>query len=278
MTLARAVGVDPSGPEGQGVLNMLRGAGGTLTLAGADGEAIAAWIAAARGAGFARVVAAPGPAGLAAEDLARLKTAGFDGLRVHLYAAESAGHDYHAGSEGSFRATTAMLRAARTVPLPVTVTTPLTRSNTRVLAAMPLLLADVGARAWQIEVVAEGRPDGYGAVAPRLAVAVPYALQAMVAAERAGLMAAIAGAPLCLLGPLRERAVPGPARAFADGCSDCASRANCAGVDPEYLRRFGPGELAPVRGGEAEVGAAQRLQDMFSGPCLEVSEGACWPI
>ncbi|MCY0986100.1 hypothetical protein OV203_03105 [Nannocystis sp. ILAH1] len=260
---------------------MLRGTGGALTLAGAC-EAIAAWSAAARAAGFARVLAAPGPAGLTAEDVAALKAAGVDGLRVRLYAAEAAAHDWHAGREGSFRAASATLRAARTARLPVTVTTPLTRSNTRVLAAVPGLVADVGALGWQVSVVAAGRPQGHGAVAPRLAVAVPYALQALVAAERAGLLAAIAGAPLCLLGPLRDRAVPSPAQAFAAGCSECGLRASCPGVDAEYLRRFDAGELAPARSGEASAAGgglrAQRLRDMFSGPWLEVSEAACWPI
>ncbi|MFY0530798.1 hypothetical protein [Nannocystis pusilla] len=39
---------------------MLRGTGEALTLVGAC-EAMAAWAAAARAAGFARVLAAPGP-------------------------------------------------------------------------------------------------------------------------------------------------------------------------------------------------------------------------
>ncbi|PCC66710.1 hypothetical protein SAMN02745121_00560 [Nannocystis exedens] len=278
----KAPGVEPSGPEGQGLLNMLRGTGATLTLAGAGREAIAAWAAAARAAGFARVLAAPGPGGLTAEELAALQAAGIDGLRVRVYAAEAAAHDYHAGREGSFRATSGTLRAARTARLPVTVTTPLTRSNLRVLAAVPGLLVDAGALGWQVAVVAEVHAPGLGAVAPRLAVALPYALQAIVAAERAGLGAAIAGAPLCLLGPLRDRAVPSPALAFAEGCGDCGLRTRCPGVDGGYLRRFGPGELVPPRPGDARAGAggprAKRLQDMFSGPWLEVSEGACWPI
>lgn len=276
----KAAHVDPTSPEGQGVLARLRGTGEALTLAGAFGE-MAAWAAAARAAGFARVLAAPGPAGLTGEELAALKAAGLDGLRVRLYAAEAAAHDWHAGREGSFRAATATLRAARTARLPVTVTTPLTRSNTRVLAAVPGMVADVGALGWQVSVVAEARPQGHGAVAPRLAVGVPYALQALVVAERAGLLAAIAGAPLCLLGPLRDRAVPSPTLAFAAGCSECGLRARCPGVDGEYLRRLGAGELMPARPDEASAAGgsrAKRLRDMFSGPWLEVSEAACWPI
>ncbi|WP_434415281.1 hypothetical protein [Nannocystis pusilla] len=274
------VHVEPSSPEGQGVLARLRGTGRALTVAGAFDE-MAVWTAAARAAGFVRVLAAPGPAGLTGEEVAALKAAGLDGLRVRLYAAEAAAHDWHAGREGSFRATTATLRAARTARVPVTVTTPLTRSNTRVLAAVPGLVADVGALGWQVSVVAEGRPQEHGAVAPRLAVAVPYALQALVAAERAGLLAALAGAPLCLLGPLRDRALPSPTLAFAESCRECGLRASCPGVDAEYLRRLGAGELAPARPGEASAAGgprAQRLRDMFSGPWLEVSEAACWPI
>ncbi|MFY0530799.1 hypothetical protein [Nannocystis pusilla] len=177
--------------------------------------------------------------------MAALKAAGVDGLRVRLYAAEAAAHDWHAGREGSFRATNGTLRTARTARLPVTVTTPLTRSNTRVLAALPGLAADVGALGWQVSVVAAGRPQGHGALAPRLAVAVPYALQALVAAERAGLLAAIAGAPLCLLGPLRDRAVPSPVQAFAAGCSECGLRASCPGSTPSTCAASTPASWRP---------------------------------
>ncbi|MDC0719658.1 hypothetical protein [Nannocystis bainbridge] len=275
-------GVEPASADGQSALAALvRAGGGTLTLAGAEVPVLAAWAAAARAAGFARVWVAAGPAGLTAEALAGLAGAGLGGLRLRLYAAEAAAHDYHAGHEGSFRATLGTARAARAARLPVTVTTPLTRSNSRVMAALPGLLADIGALGWQVATVAAGGSANHGAVAPRLAVALPYALQAMVAAERVGLLAAIAGAPLCLLGPLRDRSVATPVRAFADACSGCALRPGCPGLDAAYLGRFGAGELVPVTQGGGPVASGARsmkLRDMFSGPWLELSEGPCWPI
>lgn len=277
----------PSSREGQEALALLRGAGAALTLAGGDVEAIAAWARAARAAGFSRVAAAPGPRGLPAGALSELMAAGVDGLRARLYAAEAGAHDYHAGVEGSFRATVATLREARVSRLPTTVTTPLTRSNLRVLAALPGLLADVAARGWCVatswSVGGEGaaaRPSG--ALTPRLGVALPYALQAMSAAERAGVVTAIAGAPLCLLGPLRDRSLGGPTRAFAEQCGGCGLRPGCPGVDDGYLRRFGAGELSSVAGERPSPGGreAQRRRrvDVFSGPWLAVSEGARWPL
>lgn len=293
---------------------MLRGPGATVTLRGAEVRALAEWSLAARAAGFARVTAAPGPAGIEPDALDALMAAGIAGVRARLYAAEAGAHDHHAGSAGSFRATVALLRAARARRLPVVVTTPLTRSNARVLAALPGLLVDVAAIGWCVQVPATEAAAvtrSPGAVMPRLGVALPYALQAMTAAGRAGVVTAIAGAPLCLLGPLRERSVPGPSRAYAACCDGCGLRAQCVGIDAAYLERVGAGELAPQvegagaratstvddgtrssasassstsqRDGGSEAASftdlrAQRLQDMFSGPCLEVSEGACWPI
>ncbi|MBZ5713143.1 hypothetical protein [Nannocystis pusilla] len=271
----------PSSPEGQDALDMLRGTGMTLTLVGGDGDALTRWTSAARSAGFTRVVVAPGPAALTGEALAQLVAAGVGAIEARLYAADSAAHDWHARLEGSFRATTTLLRAARALRVAATVRTPLTRSNARVLAALPGLLVDVAAVGWCVEVIAEDGREPAGGLIPRLGAALPYALQAIAAAERAGLAAAVAGAPACLLGPLRDRGVPGPPRAFAGCCDDCELRGGCVGIDARYLQRFGAGELA-ARRGTAEPAAAgpraKRLQDMFSGPCLEIAEGACWPI
>jgi len=259
---------------------MLRGTGATLTLVGGDVDALATWSRAARSAGFARVAVAPGPAALTEETLQLLVAAGIGAIRARLYAADAAAHDWHAGREGSFRATAGLLRAARTMRVATTVSTPLTRSNARVLAALPGLLVDVAASGWCVQVLLEtaGEQAHASGVIPRLGVALPYALQAIAAAERAGLGAAMTGAPACLLGPLRERSVPSTARAFAECCGDCELRGGCVGVDAGYLQRFGAGELTPQRRGAAAGERAKRLRDMFSGPCLEVAEGRCWPI
>lgn len=213
---------------------------------------------------------APSGAALAADwgppEIAALRAAGVVVLHAELHAADPAAHDFLAGAPGSLRATLVALRAARAERLPVAITTPLTRSNTRILAAIPGLLADLGAVAWRIAATsgAEGQ-------SPRLSVALPFALQALVAAERLGIPAVIEGAPHCLLGPLRGRAV-GPARAHPPLCADCPARGACPGVAPEYLR-FADEELSPRRLQPAAPGHARRD---FEGPWIAVDEeGAC---
>lgn len=243
-------GPTPACPEGQALLNRLWGTGETLTLVGAALDEVAAWAAAARAEGR-RVAVAPGPEGL--------------------------------GVEGSARATVATLRAARAARLRVIVTTPLTRSNARVLAGLPGLLADVAAAGWQVVVPGvpvSARPAApVGPPPPRLAVVVPYALQAIAAAERAGIAAVITGVPLCLLGPMGDRCLPAPPRAYVEACAGCPARAQCPGVDAGYLDRFGGAELSP-RGvaPTGEGGRRERLHALFAEVTLTVGEGSCWPI
>lgn len=250
-------------------------------LSGGSLDEIAAWAMAARAAGFSRVMQAIGPEGLDAEGIARARAAGIDGLHVALWAADAAAHDFHAEVQGSLRATVATLRAARVERVPVVVTTVLTRSNARVLPALPGLLADVAVAGWRVVVpaVAGTFAARFDALVPRLALALPFALQAIVAAERAGVPAGLAGAPLCLLGPLRERVVPARARAYAGACEGCPGRAECPGVDAAYLRRFAGDELSPraLRAADGRPGG-HVLSRMFSGPWIRIAEGPCSPI
>jgi hypothetical protein len=188
-------------------------------------------------------------------------------VRATVFAADAATHDLH-DADGGFRRVVAQLRAARADRVPAVVTTPLSRSNARVLAALPGLLADLGVAGWRIAVPAvEGVwREKFDARAPRLALALPYALQALALAERAGVPAGIAGAPLCLLGPLRGRTLPVRARAFAAGCAGCPARGECPGVDPVYLQRFAGDELSPraLRAAEGRPGG-QGLRELFAG-------------
>jgi hypothetical protein len=295
-----ARGLTPTCPEGQVLLSRIQGTGETLTLIGATPEQVAAWAAAVRAGGRGRLAVAPGPQALDAAAFARLVEAGVDELRVRLYAVDAAAHDYHAGVEGSARATVAMLRAARAAGLRALVTTPVTRANVRVLAGVPGLLADVAAAGWRVLVPAAAGADGPGPGAsgsahegreparpgpavgppPRLAIVAPYALQAIAAAERAGIPAGIEGLPLCLLGPLRDRGLPLPARTYGSACGACPARAGCPGVDAGYLEHFGGAELSPralsPAGGAGRRG--ERLGDMFSGPWIETGTDGCWPI
>lgn len=184
-------------------------------------------------------------------------------VHATVFAADAGAHDLHVGEDGAFRRVVAELRAARARRATAVVTTPISRSNARVLAALPGLLADVGVAGWRIAVGGWG--ERFEARAPRLALALPYALQALVLAERAGVAAGIAGAPLCLLGPLRGRTLPVQARAFAAGCEGCPARGECPGVDPVYLQRFAGDELSPRALRAAEERSGQGLRDLFAG-------------
>jgi hypothetical protein len=236
-----------------------------LTLAGGSIAEIERSVAAARAAGCARVIVDVD--GLAEAELPRVAAAGVDAVHVTVFAADPAAHDLHA-AEGGFRRTIALLRAARAMKVRAVVTTPLGRSNARVLAALPGLLADLAVVGWRIMVPAVDGAwrEQFDSRVPRLALAIPYALQAIVTAERAGVEAGIAGAPLCLLGPLRGRALPERARAFAAECERCPARGECSGVDPAYLQRFAGDELSPraLRAAEGRP-IGQALRDMFSG-------------
>ncbi len=169
-------------------------------------------------------------------------------MHALLFGATESIHDYHLGS-GSFQATVKELRAAAEG----LVTTPVTRSNFRNLGELPALLTRLGVSAWRLTVVSPMRtPDP---VAPRLAMVAPHALRAVVRAEALGLWAAIAGLPLCLMGPYADRSLGTPdapetvteSNAEADvvpkPCRVCEARATCGGISANYLALFGDGEL-----------------------------------
>jgi hypothetical protein len=175
-----------------------------------------------------------------------LAKAGLTDVHLSIHGAEARVHDWHVGRAGAFDAAIRAWAAARAVGLEVVVATVLTRSTFRALAPMPRMLASRGAAGWCIEV-----PRWRGAAAtaadrvvPRLALALPFALHAIDAAEALGLPSFVRGAPSCLLGPWASRALDGETRDFGAACQECASRAACAGVDGEYLARFGDGEIA----------------------------------
>lgn len=195
--------------------------------------------------------AGPADPGFAGHAGLTLRAGQGGGPHVWLHAADRAAHEFHAG-EG-FDAVMAAVTATRGVA----VSTLLTRSNARVLAALPGWLHAHGVGAWRIVVprvvgeVPHGarslRIAGVGALdglLPRLSVALPYALHALAAARRLGLQVAIAGAPDCLLGPFAGVSLGGDG-SFAAVCEGCPARPRCAGVDAGYLRRFAGDELSP---------------------------------
>jgi hypothetical protein len=199
---------------------------------------------------------------------AALAAAGLTDVHLSVHGAEARVHDWHAGRSGAFDRAMQAMTAACAARLEVVVATVLTRSTFRVLAPMPRLLASRGARAWCIEVTrwrgsAARRADS---VVPRLALALPFALHAMDAAGALGLPAFVRGAPSCLLGPFAARAIEPAAdhrRSFGEACATCAARPACAGVDAEYLARFGESELASCA--PAATSGDDQLRSMFVG-------------
>jgi len=206
-------------------------------------------VARARAAGQARIgVQTNGRALSAPGRIEALARAGLTDVHLSIHGPDARVHDWHTGAPGSFDAALQTLAAARASGLRVVVVTVLTRSSFRVLAPMPRLLASRGVAAWCIDVPRwRGRAQtDADRVVPRMALALPFALHAIDAAEALGLTAFVRGAPSCLLGPFASRALPeNEARGFADMCATCPSQATCTGVDGPYLARFGAGELAP---------------------------------
>ena len=207
-------------------------------------------VAAARAKGFRRVGLQTH--GRRLEDAAlvsSLARAGLTDAHLSIHGAEPAVHDYHTGVDGSLRASLAAMAALRANGITVVVTTVVTRSNFRNLAAIARLVGARGVPAWLLAMprVAGRAASAFDRVVPRLGLAVPFALHAMEAARAAGVATWIRGAPLCLLGPFASRALAESneeRRAFGAPCERCDARSSCGGVESDYLQRFGDGELA----------------------------------
>jgi uncharacterized Fe-S cluster-containing radical SAM superfamily protein len=254
-------------------LDRARASGATaVTLVGGEpalDPRLGAVIEKARAAGFAQVGIQTNGVALAAADgrVADLVARGLTDVHLSLHGAEPRVHDWHTGVPGSFEAALRTLGASRAEGLQVAVVTLLTRSSFRVLSAIPRLLASRGVAAWCLDVP---RWRGRAAVAsdrviPRLALALPFALHALDGAARLGLPAFVRGAPSCLLGPFAAVALDPGAGSFGEACGRCPSQPACAGVDAEYLARFGGDELSTCPPAPRDPRHAS-LRAMFVGP------------
>ncbi|MBL8714912.1 MAG: radical SAM protein [Myxococcales bacterium] len=193
------------------------------------------------------------------ETLQRLARAGLTDVHLSLHGEAAPVHEYHTGVAGSFGRTLTALAGARAAGLAVGVTTVITRSNARNLPAIVRLVSSRGATAHSLAVPrVRGRAaERFDRVVPRLGIAVPFALYALQVAGTLRLPAFLRGAPLCLLGPHTDRALPSAPRAHGSMCEGCAARPVCPGVEPEYLARFAGDELAPRD--DAPIAAAHPL-------------------
>ncbi len=203
---------------------------------------------------------------------ARLRDAGLTDVHLSLHGARPEVHDYHTGHPGSFARIGRALETARQAGLDVVCTTVLTRSNQAVLSELPTLLSAAGVKAWCISLpVAAGRAeDAAPRILPRLSVALPYALHALARARRAALPSFLSGAPLCLLGPFAEHALPAHPRAYVAVCDACPSRARCPGVDALYVERLGGREL---RSTNAPSGTLPAIASLFVGEGAHAPRG-----
>ncbi len=239
-------------PQIEDRLRALREQGDALTLTGGEptlAPRLLEIIKAARALGFRRVGLQSNGRGLAdASIVGELAAAGLTDAHLSIHGPRAEVHEYHTGAPGSFKAIVDATRALARHEVAVVATTVLTRSNYRVLAAMPGLLRQWRVSAWLIRIV-----RGAGAAAahedrivPRLAMAVPRALHAVELARRQGLAAWIEGAPLCLLGPYIRHGLRGDGlQAFPPRCDACELRSRCPGFDARYLHRFRGDEAAP---------------------------------
>jgi hypothetical protein len=239
-------------------------------------------VAAARALGFVRVgVQTNGHALRSVDAAAALSAAGLTDVHLSLHGALPAAHDYHTGRTGSHADVLLAIDAAKRVGLDVVVLTLLTRSSFRDLERMPRLLATHGVDAWALAVprVAGRNAAAFDRVHPRLGLALPHALRALEHGRALGIEGFVVDAPLCLLGPLGERAWVRQRLAFGDRCAGCILRDRCSGVDPVYLQRFGGDELAPRATARAPLqftGRAARLARVFVGPGA-LAEGVAPP-
>ncbi|HWA72742.1 MAG TPA: radical SAM protein [Polyangiaceae bacterium] len=180
-----------------------------------------------------------------AGDLAR---AGLTDVHLSLHGATAEVHDYHTGVSGSYDGILGAMRSTRSFGLTLVAATVVTRSNFRVLAGFPDLLAACEVSAWLL-VMPHAVGAGYEAfdrVVPRLALVAPFLLQAASLARTRRVPTWIRGAPHCLLGPFSRWTLERERRDFGARCASCQARATCSGVDASYLERFGDGELLPL--------------------------------
>lgn len=237
------------------------------------------WIAAAHALGFTRIgVQTNGHGFTHLSRLRALASAGLTDLHLSLLGADAPVHDYHTGQPHSFERVLQCFAAARSAGLEVVVNTVLTRSNFRTLDALALLVVARGAAAWCISVpLVAGRAEtNFDRVVPRLGLALPFALRAIVLARTHGVASFVSGAPLCLLGPHGTYAIVSESRAYGAVCETCPARAACPGVDAIYLERFDGDEIAP-RPSMVHVGVAPSAgwpSDAFTGVGEHAPRGA----
>ena len=220
-------------------------AGGEPTVA----EDLPARIRAARADGVARILLQTNGRRLAyAAYLEELIEAGLTHLEISLHGADPTVHDYHTRIEGSFKQTARGVMLATRSPLTVAVTTVVTRSNFRHLAAIARLLRKLGVQAWMISAA---RPlgaaeDEHSSVPPRLGMLPDYLGAALRDAK--GIEVTFSGIPPCVVPSARVvafRSVDPRGLAHSETCATCQVRSACGGPAVGYSLTAAATDLTP---------------------------------
>lgn len=142
-------------------------------------------------------------------------------------------------------------------------------------------LADRGVRRSQLWLVSltDGNADNLASLPP-LRELMPSVFAAFDRADARGVDLRSLHLPHCLLGPRKDRGLDPAAggvrvvtpdaildlrdakltpRRYVAACDGCPEKGACPGVRPDYLERYGDGEIAAARGLEPQVRGAVRL-------------------
>lgn len=262
-------------PSAEEIAAAIASAAGVESLAMVGGEPtlhpeLSSWIEQARALGCQTVTVQTNGRRLSYRGYARrLVAAGVDTFDISLHGPRPEVHDHHTRVPGSFEQTLRGIKEAISAGAAVGVTTVVTRSNFRNLEQTVDLLAHNGVRSIQIG-VAQPRGEAltfFDRIIPRLELIRSVLPSTLVAGVRTGIDLFVSGVPLCAApehavhlirlkrGPAHPRSVAGeipaepapPEDIGISACRRCAWWSWCDGLHPEYLARYGAGELLAAR-------------------------------
>lgn len=205
----------------------------------------------AQPAGTVRVARVPGPR--LAMDAGALRQRGLTHVLFELHGPHADAHatcsrSLFASSSAPIEGFDTILAAighARAHGLAAVVVTDASRSGARVLRETGALMARLGVSAWLLHGPWTA-PELAPPQLPRIALTMPFVLDAALRAQKAGIEVALLGMPLCLLGPHHGLAIASVHAADGEPCVRCAARASCSGIGPTYRATYGATELRPL--------------------------------
>ena len=203
-----------------------------------------------------------------AENLDRLIGAGLTRLHISIHTHEREAYERLVRREGTFALMEQALRLAVSRPLTFVADVIIKDDTWRRLPAAIAWLADKGVREvhlWYVS-LSDGNKDNVTSL-PRMGEVMPTLHQALRLGEARGMTVRSLHVPRCLLGELHPHAwdpgadrvrVVSPDATFdlkdsrlagqvhVAACEGCSFRAQCPGIRPDYLARFGETEFHPI--------------------------------